>query len=536
MPYKTEPVDSLGRNSKGNQFKNNKTFYQPQATNTIPLSIRALKLSPAAYAFLGLFLATIAGIAVNFTSTYPPLLIVGGTLGLILAITVFQKPEMGGYILILSVFMNISDLFTEKGLPSINKPLVAIVVLSVFANYILRTGKIRPFPKLTRAEFVLAIYLLTILLSSFVAVNQSKSLTALFDLVKDIVVGYCIYITLDTRTKINTGLNILLGALAFVSLLGIIRTVTGSSNNFWGLAQLSAYGQISDTDGQLRYAGAIGESNIWGQVLASSIPIALYKIIGSRDIRAKFLFILSGAMIVTAMILTESRGAFLATAIVLILIAIDLRIRSTSLLIISVTIFLMLLILPAKYTDRIKSLGIFFQNQEYGLTQDESIAGRQAKMLIGLAMFRSNPFLGVGFANYSDNYWLYAGKLGLGTTVLNVGTDAEGEAQQPHSLYVEVMAETGIFGIASFLGFLGLIFYELLQLGKKIKSTTKSAINKDWLITTSSIMMSIITYLIAGFFLHGIGFRYIWVLIGISLAVIHTELYLIDRSKKPSVL
>jgi O-antigen ligase len=334
-----------------------------------------------------------------------------------------------------------------------------------------------------------------------------------------VAVCYCIYITLDTQDKVKKGLRILLIAITFASILGVIRTLTGTSNDFWGFAQLSAFNQVSDTDGQLRYGGPIGESNIWGQVLVSAIPIILYIIAKERDLLPKFLPAAAGLFIILAMFFTESRGAFVALVFVLGLMAIDLKIKGSTLLSFITIIFLVLLVLPEKYSQRIMSLDVFFQKQEYGLTQDESINGRRAKMLTGLAMFTSNPFLGVGFSNYSNNYWIYAGNLGLDSSVLNVG-ESEGDQQEPHSLYVEIISETGIFGISSFLTFLGFILIGLHR-SRVIDNTAKSKLRADWRLLTASIMMSLLTYLVAGFFLHGIGFRFIWVLIGISLAFIH---------------
>jgi O-antigen ligase len=503
--------------NRNNTIKKNNYASRPIDSSVNPITIRAFGSSPIPYVIIGILLAIAAAVAVNFTSSLPPLLIIGAGVAAILVISIFQRPELGGYILIFSVFTNLSDLFTEKGLPSINKPLVAIVVLSIFANQILNTGKIKPLPKFTRIDFVLMLYLLSILASAFVATNQSKALTAIFNLVKDIAVGYCIYITLDTREKVKIGLYTLLVALTFVSILGVIRTVTGTSNDFWGFAQLSQFGQVSDTDGQLRYGGAIGESNIWGQVLVSATPIILYLIAKAHNFRDRILPAISGLFIILAMLFTESRGAFIALVLVLVLVAVDMRIKSTTFLALVTILLIILFSLPAKYADRIKSLNIFFQNN--GLTQDESITGRQAKMLTGLAMFSKNPFLGVGFANYTDNYWIYAGSLGLDSGALNVGTSSDYESQQPHSLYVEVAAETGIFGLSSFMAFLGLIFIGLNQARQAMKLARK-IIDRDWLMLTSAIMMSILTFLIAGFFLHGIGFRFIWVLIGISLAFI----------------
>ena len=125
-------------------------------------------------------------------------------MGLILTITIFQKPELGAYILIFTVFTNLSDLFTEKGLPSINKPLVVIVMFSIFANYVLRTGKINISAANTRSAAALLAYYLTILFSSLVAINQSKSFLSIFDLTKDIAIGICIYLTLNTKERLKT--------------------------------------------------------------------------------------------------------------------------------------------------------------------------------------------------------------------------------------------------------------------------------------------------------------------------------------------
>jgi putative inorganic carbon (HCO3(-)) transporter len=483
-----------------------------------PFLFRSPKISDLLFVLFGILLAIAVALGINFTATYPSFLIVGAALALILAFIIFQKPELGAYILIFTVFTNLSDLFTEKGLPSINKPLVGIVLFSIFANYILRTGKINSSVKMTRVEVALLAYYLAILASSLVAINQSRALNSVFDLTKDIAVGFCIYFTLDTKEKLKTGARILLIAVTFVSILGIIHTLGSSNISFGGLAQQSAFGQTSDT-GDLRYGGPIGESNIWGQVLVSILPIALYRIAREREPLAKMLVALSALCILIAMFFTESRGAFVALVVILALIAIDLRIKGTTLLALTSIGLVLLFIVPSRYTERIKSLDIFFQpNQEYGLSQDESVQGRREKMLTGLAMFRDNPFLGVGFANYTDNYWSYAGNLGLEAAARNVGS--ESSERQPHSLYIEVMAETGIFGITTFLAFLGLMLNGLYQARVK-NNANKIKADKDWSAWITSIMMSIITFLVAGFFLHGIGFRFIWVLAGLAIAIVH---------------
>ena len=474
--------------------------------------------SSATYIWIAIGLALAAALAINFTATYSPFLVVGAAIGLILTILIFQKPELGAYILIFTVFTNFSDLFTEKGLPSINKPLVGIVMFSIFANSILRTGKISSRPSITRIEFALLAYCLTVFASSLVAINQPKALLSILDLMKDIAVGFCVYFTLDTKDKLKNGARVLLYSVAFVSVLGVIHTLVNSNLTFWGLARDSAFGQLSDS-GDLRYGGPIAEANVWGQVLVAIVPIALYRIVMEHNSLSRLLPAAAGLFILLAMLFTQSRGAFLALVIILILIAIDMRIKSTTLLGLALIGLLLLFIVPSRYTERFKSLTTLLpSNQSSGLSLDESVEGRREKMLSGLAMFRANPFLGVGFANYSDNYWTYAGGLGLEGSARNVGSQSS--ARQPHSLYIEIMAETGIFGIVSFLAFLGLMLQGLYQARLK-NNTDKTKTDADWSAWITSLIMSIVTFLVAGFFLHGIGFRFIWVLCGFALAIIH---------------
>jgi len=486
----------------------------------------SIRIPTAAFIVFGIVLALAAALAINFTATYSPLLVVAAALGGILTVIIFQKPELGAYILIFTVFTNLSDIFTERGLPSINKPLVVIVLFSIFANYVLRTGKINSSAAIMRAAGVLLIYFLTILFSSFVAVNQPKSFLAIIDLAKDIAIGICIYLTLDTKEKLKTGVRVLLYAVTFVSLLGVIHTLSGSSLTFGGLARESAFGQIGGS-GSLRYGGPIAESNVWGQVLVSILPIALYQFAKVRESRIKFLAAMAALFIFLAMLFTESRGAFLALVVVMTLTAFDLRIKATTLLSLAFLGIVLLIIVPSRYTERIKTLDIFFQSNQDGLSQDDAVEGRREKMLTGLAMFKEHPFLGVGFANYNDNYWLYAGNLGLEATARNVGS--ESSARQPHSLYVEIMAETGIFGIASFLVFIYIMLRDLYR-SRAMNDANKVKADLDWSLWITSIFMSILTFLVAGIFLHGIGFRFIWVLSGLAFAIIH-----LTQDRSPSL-
>jgi len=479
--------------------------------------VSSRQISWIPFVVIGIVLSGIAAIAINYVSASSELLIIGGTVGLILAIAIIQKPELGTYLIIFTVFTNLSDLFTEKGLPSINKPLVAILVLGILANIILRTGRLSPAPRFTLVELSAIGYCIVVISSFFIAINPDKSSSFIVDLIKDVIIVFCILITLNSRKKWTTGANVLILAISFVSFLGVIHILTGSSQTFWGFAQQSAFGQ-TDSSGELRFGGPIGESNIWGQVLVSVIPFTIYCFSRAKTLVSKTAYASSAILILLCVLFTQSRGAFLALAAVLFLMIIEMRIRGTVLLTVSIIGIGFLFLVPSKYTERIRTLNIFFQtDQDSGLSQDESIESRREKMLTGFAMFTDNPVLGVGFANYSDNYWEYAGNLGLEASARNL--TAERTQREPHSLYIEIMAETGLLGIITFLSFFGLVMRNLFTFRKNYRSQASKP-DKEWSAWITATGMSIVTFLIAGLFLHGIGFRFIWVLAGMALSIV----------------
>ena len=478
------------------------------------------KISSVPFIAIGILLSAAAVIGLNYLTASPVLIIFVGILGLVVLSVIIQKPEVGSYLLIITVFTNMSDLFTEKGLPSINKPLVGILVLSILAHFILRTGKLSPAPKFTRAEYSLIVYCIVVMISFYIAVNPVRASAYILDLVKDVAILFCILITLNTKEKWITGASALILAITIVSLLGVIHTLTGSNETFFGLAQQSAFGQTDDS-GELRFGGPIAESNIWGQVLVSIIPFVIYRFFNAKTIVGKSVFAMSTILILLSMLFTQSRGAMLALAIILLLIIIEMRISGQALATMAAVGLIILFLVPTKYTDRIWSLSSLFQtNQEYSYAQDGSIEGRREKMLTGLAMFGDNPILGVGFANYTDNYWEYAGNLGLESSARNL--TEESSARQPHSLYIEIMAETGLLGLMTFIGFFGFMLQGLAK-SRRVYKNRGSMHDADWSAWITSAGMSVLTFLIAGFFLHGIGFRFIWVLAGMVLSLIHVS-------------
>jgi O-antigen ligase len=126
-------------------------------------------------------------------------------------------------------------------------------------------------------------------------------------------------------------------------------------------------------------------------------------------------------------------------------------------------------------------------------------------MLTGLAMFAEHPILGVGAGNYPANYQRYTQLIGI---------EFRAEERDPHSLYVQLLAETGILGTAAFLL---MIFFLFDALNKACRALEHAPHLAEWLPWISSYRFAILSYLLTSIFLHNAYIRYLWILIAMAL-------------------
>ncbi|MCS6992671.1 MAG: O-antigen ligase family protein [Anaerolineales bacterium] len=490
-------------------------------TRSIPWSV---------FAIVALIASVVGALGIAYGDLELKVFAFAGIIGFVVVMAIYQKPELGAYLLTIMVFTNASDLMTTQGLPSVNKPLVAVIGVSILANTFLQTGKFK-LPTMGRAEWTLLLFYGVVVASSLVSSDFGDALNVIIDVTKDILIGIIIFVTLDTREKWETCLRVFLATMTIVGGLGVFKMISGTEQTFFGLAQLSIIGQL-DASGTLRYGGPIGESNMWGQVLAASVPLALYQLRYEKNSRRKVLALAASLVLLLAVIFTNSRGAFLAMGLILPLIAIEMKIRPVQMMIGALVIALMFMLLPSNYAERLFSIKAIFQtnNDEYALYQDSSFVSRQNQMKAGMAMFWDHPFLGVGFGNYSAHYWKYASELGLVNSTYRAGTQGP---KNPHSLYVEILSEMGLAGFFTFSFFFFSLFISLWQAYKKYDDYH---IHTSWTSWTIALIFSLTTFLISGMFLHGLLFRFIWVLIGFAMAAVAINRQILQTMRQKNQL
>ena len=445
---------------------------------------------------------------VSFDQMNTMFYILGGTLAVIIALIIFFQPQFGGYLLIITAMSTISDIVVGNGYPSITRPLIGIIFFSILANYVFRKGKSNPAVNFSRTEMFLLGYFFVSWLSIAVALDQSTAISDGIDLAKELIVVLSIVLTLITWNYWKRGLWLVLIIIFFLALIGTIQSAFNIyDNEFLGFGKIYV-DYISEYEDTYRITGPLDDPNYWGMVLVSVLPIAIYRVLDEKRLYLKLISLVMAATILFTLLNTYSRGAFVALIVALILIAVERRLSWPILVFVGLIVFLFVSFAPQRYLERMQTLvSLVNPNDQYAIYQDSSYRGRYSEALVGLEMFFDHPVLGVGIGNYDTNYQDYARFLGIET---------RSEQREAHSLYIEILAETGILGLIFFIGMAFYLIRDQIQFRKFVIS---NKMFRNWDSWVSSSLISVITYLVTSIFLHGAYERYFWLFIALALSI-----------------
>jgi putative inorganic carbon (hco3(-)) transporter len=459
-------------------------------------------------------------VAVSNTNSRIGLYGLMGLVGIAVVMAIIIKPSLGANILVIAIFTNISDLLTKQGYPGIIKPLVAVVAVALLVRYLYAGQVPIGHSKTAKVEYLLLAYFMVVITSFLVASDKNRAMSEITDLGKDIVIIYCILFALrHSQTWKQTNWLILI-TTTLLCLLSVYQLFTNNyEQTFFRMAsiQMDRALAVSSTP---RVGGPINAPNLWAQVLVAVSTLVVFRIFHEKQLLTKLAAVLMLGIFLYIILNTYSRGAYLVLAINALLILFLFRKRFNPLIFIGGAAILILAIpfLPPTYRDRFTSL--FVVTAENGIYQDTSLRGRSSEMLTGLAMFAEHPILGVGAGNYPTNYQRYAQLIGI---------EFRAEARDPHSLYVQLLAETGILGT---LTFLGLVYFLFDALNKACRAIERSPHLAEWLPWISAYRFAILSYLLTSIFLHNAYIRYLWILIAMALAGIQITYNLLNNMER----
>lgn len=443
------------------------------------------------------------------------ILVIGGVLALAGGIYLYKKPELATLVFVCVFYSNAAVLaYQFHGVPQLIAAAVPLLLGLPLAYYVFvrREGIV-----LDRVLLLMFIYLLTLVLATLAAKDVLLGLNEIGNyFLEGIVLYFLVLNVIRSLTVLQRVFWALLLVCGFLGALTIFQELTNTyDKNYWGFMQRKKSIDFDELDyeeysGAKRAEGPVGEQNRYAQLMVVILPIGLYLFISERTPRRKWLALLGTGLTFSGVLLTFSRGTFLALGLVFFLIMCLGYIRPRHALAGGLALVIAVAIALPDYIDRVAGL-IDIAKLQTGSSDtralDGSLRGRFAQNLAALYVFADYPLVGVGPAHFSKFYVLKYGN--------EVGTKRLRGERRAHNMYLEQAANTGLIGFFAFMAIVLFILWRLWRARQFFLARSAMLTN---LATTFGL--SIFCYLTTAVFLHLSYQRYYWFLLALAGAAL----------------
>ncbi len=469
-------------------------------STTSLLSPRWLRWIFAALAVLGGF--AVGGLVVMTPSTMKVIVIV---VGMAAGVAAMLRVEWGLLALVWMTYTRFSDVLVDThGAPSTAQPFIALMILVILVRWAIYNERPEGWQQ---AAFLIAAYGMIGLATMLYASDTYKVRYGVITYAKDAIIAVLVVSLIRSPQMLRRSIWALLAAGIFLATLTTWQQLTGTfSNNYWGFARASIENIIVGKD-DYRIAGPIGDPNFYAQILLVLVPIALDRI-WSRQNNFQFVMaVWALAVCLLSILFTFSRGAFMSLAIALFLMFVRRPPKPITLLLTIMLVLPAVQFLPNGYLDRLSTiLDLIPGLSDTSVKEEYSFRGRSSAQLAGWLMFRDHPITGVGIGNFPVHYQEYSRTLGI---------DSSRWEQAPHNLYLEILTERGLIGLAAF----GTLLFFLYRGMKQARETFTHIGMDDEAGMVLAFSIGLASYLIAATFLQASYPRFFWVLVGIGFAM-----------------
>jgi hypothetical protein len=456
------------------------------------------------------------GAVAYFVSKDQIILLIGGVVALCAGYSLFKKPEFATLVFAAILYANLAVIAVQLyRVPQVVAAGVSGLLVLPLANYLI----VRKEKLIFNFGFFLALLYGAALVASSLLVRDMN--IAMNELGNFFVEGLILYFLLiNVIRELKTLKRVIWTLLLVGSVLGslsLFQEVTKSyDNNYGGLAQKSDDLDMSEVKfdeygGSRRAGGPLGKENRYAQIMVVIFPLALCMAYIEPARKMRLLALAAAGLILGGIVLTFSRGAFVTLA-GMMLITVFLRyIRPMQAL--GGVALLVLAILTAlpEYVERVSSVtnlsSVVSQDSEGTREADGSLRGRFAQNLAAIRVFFEHPFLGVGPGHFAKFYSARYGN--------EVGTKRLISNRRAHSLYLEMLADTGLAGTITFMLVVFFIVRALWQTRRRFMQTRPDIVH-----LATALLLGIFGYFGTALFLHLSYQRYYWFLMALAAAAI----------------
>lgn len=279
-------------------------------------------------------------------------------------------------------------------------------------------------------------------------------------------------------------IGISLGAMAIVSLI----------DPTWDNGRLSGAG------------GKFRDSNDFALALTMALPLLVYLRRSENKGWLKLLLTIPIPFVLTAIVLTYSRGGFLALSAVGICWVLFSRGRVVRLALAPIAALLFVALAPPKYLERITTIESY---EHDGASRD-----RLSSWNVATKIAVERPFTGVGPGNFLPVYRRYA-------------TDLR-TPHVAHNAFLQILAESGVFTLAFFLAIVAVAIIPAAKVAKRARAFRSRLLREgdenrakarrlSWIDDCAQgIVLSLIAFLVGAQFLSRDDLDLLYLLAGLS--------------------
>lgn len=399
--------------------------------------------------------------------------------------------------LLTTLYVAFSHLSPEYVFPGIApyRPLVWLAALAILAACF--TMIRNSVAVLTFHNSLLIGLFVVILFSSAVEAGRAGVISAFSYFVPSFVSFFLCTATIQRTRHVRLLIASLLMVAAYQTISGIVAYYSNEASAFvftWPPIEQQVSGQAVLR--RIRGLGFLNDPNDFAQFLLVLMPFMWTAWRKQALLRNFCLVVVPTALVLWAVVLTQSRGALLGFGAILLFL---LRSRFGNTKGVALTLVLVAGIMASGA----------WQRGELSVHED-SAAGRVEAWGNGISMWKSSPVWGVGFGRFG-----YRNEDQAGLTA--------------HNSFVLCFAELGILG---YLVWLSLITATLLDLNSILETRdTDDPADDDLIRLAIAIRLSLIAYLVTAWFLSRTYVVTLYVLLGIAVAVVQIA----DRETEASI-
>lgn len=447
--------------------------------------------------------------AIGYIASLKPFLALAIAGGLLLAIVMFARPNASTLIVLFILYTNAAVIAVRfHGLPYLVGVAFPILLISPLGYYLIfRHQKII----IDQVMVLLILFLGAQAVSALFASSTSVVSQNLMNYIIEGVFFYFLILnTVRSVAILRQAIWVMLIAGSLIASLSIYQQITQSfDNNFYGFAQVSnaAFGTgvelLAGEVYQPRLAGTIGDQNYYAQLMLMLVPLGLFRVWGERSKLMRLVAIICTALISLGVGLTFSRGAAVGFLLMLVIMTLLRYIKLYQLLVIFLGLFLLMRALP-QYSTRLITLEevIGALGGANIRAADSSTESRVTEMAAAALAFADHPLIGVGPGMFKYYYPQYAEAVGL---------RIQTTARAAHNLFLDIGADTGIFGLTCFLAILFVSLRNLARTRRRCLQTRPDLAN-----LATGLILAIVTYLTTGLFLSLAYERFFWVMLALA--------------------